>query len=341
MPSRTRPPRGACYGRTVSLRTVFASLACVIASVPLAASAQSTPERGWALDRYDPAPAGDRSLLAEHPRYARRWDAAASLTFELGTSTLRVQRTYADTHTDHVAVLSSMLVAQLNAAASFAGRVGVDVSLPISLAQDGSEALLGTIVLAPASGVAAGDLRLGGRVRLVGFASRDPFSVHLGAWVWLPTGSRVNNTGDGVVRASPRVVLAGAAGVVRWSLTTSLMFRRPIDALNVAVGTELRFTGGVSFDVWQGRMRVGPEAYVVTPIRDVPEGAASAAFAQGQWGAELLLGAHVALPSGLSLDLGGGMGFDRGVGVPGARAALGVSWRGSSVSNEPAAVSER
>ncbi len=325
---RSRGVRAVIASRAMTLRTASVTLAAVLLA-PAAARAQSGVESGWALDRFDTAPAGDGTFLAEHPRYARRWGWAAALTTEYAASPLTLRRQYADGHVVDTRVVSSMLVARLGASATFVGRVGVDFELPISLYQSGSEALLGTIVLAP-SGASVGDTRLGARVRLFGRASRDPFSLHLGAWLWLPTGSRAGNTGDGAVRAEPRLIMAGSAGIFRWSVVGAVMFRREVDALNVAVGRELRITAAATFGLLDNKLRVGPEGYVVTPIRTLPDGSATAAFSSGQWGIEALLGAQLTLREGLHLGAGVGVGFQESVGVPAARLALSLTWRPAS-----------
>lgn len=309
----------------MSLRTASATFAALLC-VPSVALAQTSVEAGWALDRFDPAPAGDGTFLAEHPRYSRRIDGAVGLTFEHAFSPLTLRREYADTHTTDTRVISAMLVARLGAAVSFLDRVSVDFDLPLSLAQDGAEELLGTVIIAP-GGASFGDARLGARLRLFGHSSRDPFTMHLGAWAWLPTGSRTNNTGDGSFRAEPRIIFAGAAGPMRWSLTTAVMFRREFNALNVAMGRELRITAGLSFGLWRNRVRVGPEAYVVTPLRALPDGTATAAFAAGQWGIEALLGAQVGVVRGVFLGALASMGMQQSVGVPAARVGLTLTWR--------------
>lgn len=333
-----RLERGVCAviaSRAMTLRTATVTLAALLLA-PAAARAQATVESGWALDRFDTAPAGDGTFLAEHPRYARRWGWAAGLTMEYAAAPLTLQRQYADGHVVDSRVVASMLVAHLGASVTFVGRVGIDFELPISLYQAGSEALLGTIVLAP-SGASVGDTRLGARVRLFGRASRDPFTMHLGAWMWLPTGSRSGNTGDGAVRVEPRLILAGAAGIFRWSVVGAVMFRRDFDALNVAIGRELRITAAATFGLLGNKLRVGPEAYVVTPIRSLPDGSATAAFSSGQWGIEALLGAQLAVHEGLYLGAAAGMGLQEAVGVPSARLALSLTWRPASDGGESAA----
>ena len=311
----------------MTLRTACVALLALL-SLPSIARAQSAVGSGWALDRFDPAPQGEGFLLAEHPRYARAWGLALGATLEVAAAPLVLQRQYADRHFEEIPIVSSMFVAHLGASASFAGRFGADFALPIALAQTGNEALLGTVVLAPASGASVGDARLGGRVRIVGRAGVDAFSLHAGVWLWLPTGSRAGNTGDGALRVEPRIIAAGAVGIVRWSLTGGVRVRRAFDALNVVLGPELRLTAAVGVELLRGRLRVGPEAYLVSPLGKLPDGVSSAFFASGQWGLEALLGAHVALPGGLLVGVGGGVGFERSVGVPAARFALSFTWRG-------------
>ena len=318
------------------VKRASAALVGFVAASTLAAeaSAQSVPGLGWALDRFDPAPAGDGMLIAEHPRYARAWDMAASLALEYAVRPLELRRQFADTHIERRDVVAGMFVGQATVAGSFVGRVGVDLSLPLSLVQTGEPALLGSVVLAPADSVVLGDVRLGARVRLFGRAGTSPISLHAGVWVWLPTGSRKGNTSDGAARVEPRVIVAGTAGLVRWSLTTAVLVRREVEGLNLAVNHELRFTGGVTFGLVGGRVRLGPEFYVFTPLASLPDRAGSAVFASGQWGMEALLGGHVGLGAGLTASLGGGFGIERGGGVPAGRVIATLTWRGAPSRNE-------
>jgi OmpA-OmpF porin, OOP family len=313
----------------VNLRSMILC-AMVMCAVPSLASAQAIVESGWALDRYNPAPAGERFAIAEHPVYARRWDVNAALTFEYARSPLTVSRQYADLQVRSVSVVGSMLVTHLAASASFMNRFGVDVQLPLSLAQIGSEALLGNVALAPASEVAVGDLRLGARVRVLGDSMTSPVSVHLGVWGWVPSGSRIDNTGDGQFRFEPRVILSGSADVFRWSLVANVSLRRGFEAANVAVGNEARVTAAAGVDLLRNKLRVGVESYVFTSLGSVPGTTTRAFFAPGHWGGETMGTANVLLNDGVSFGIGAGFGFERGVGVPTGRAMLMVSWHGTS-----------
>ncbi|MFO0604855.1 MAG: hypothetical protein U0324_16860 [Polyangiales bacterium] len=298
-------------------------------AAPCLAAAQSSPALGWAIERHDPPPAGDGTLAVDHPRYARGWDLAGRVELGHAFTPLQLRRTYADTHVERRDVISGMTTATLDASASFAGRASVDFSLPVSLSQTGEAALLGVLVVAPADGPVVGDARVGGRVRIVGRAGLEPFSLHVGAWLWFPTGSRRGNTTDGSVRFEPRLIAAGSAGVVRWSFVAGVRFRRDVEGLNLAVGHELHLRAGATAALFGNVLRVGPELTVVTPLVTLPDGTASAAFAAGQWGMEALLGAHVALGRGFTASAGGGFGVERGGGTPAGRALVSLTWRGS------------
>lgn len=296
--------------------------------LPTVSAAQGAPALGWALDRYDPSPAGDGMLVGEHPRYTRGWDLAGRVLVEHAFFPLQLRRVYADTHVDRRDVISGMTVVTLDASASFLGRASVDFLLPVSLHQSGEQALLGVVVVAPAGGPVVGDARIGGRVRILGRAANDPFSLHVGAWLWFPTGSRKGNTTDGSARFEPRVIAAGSAGILRWSFVTGLRLRRDVEGLNLAVGHELHLRAAATFALLRGLLRVGPEVQLVTPLVSLPDGTASAAFASGQWGMEALLGAHLALARGFSVSAGGGFGVERGGGTPAGRAIVSLTWRG-------------
>ena len=61
-----------------------------------AARAQPAAPQGWALDRFEPAPAGDPFFLAEHPWYSSTRILAAALVLEHALSPLALRREYAD-----------------------------------------------------------------------------------------------------------------------------------------------------------------------------------------------------------------------------------------------------
>lgn len=303
------------------------------AIIPSRSVAQSVARTGWALDRFSPVPVGDRFFLTDHPRYAAHWSLAASVTTEHAFDPLRVHQVYAgdrdsvgSTRESVASVVAGMTVSHFNLHASFLRRVGATLSLPVSWAQSGQEVPLGTTNLGPEPGVAVGDFRAGVRVRVYGEADRTPFSVHLGANVWFASGRRDTNMGDESARAESRVVLAGRVGMVRWSWSLAFAYRKAVNALNVAIGPELRTSASGGVVLLRGRLVIGPEVSLYTPVRDLPSRGGTAFFAQGQWGAELFAGAHWNFFDGLTLGLGGGAGFERAHGTPAGRLVASLEW---------------
>jgi hypothetical protein len=154
-----------------------------------------------------------------------------------------------------------------------------------------------------------------------GDAARDPISLHLGALLWVPTGSPGDNTGDGAARVEGPVVLAGRIARVARSAGVGVHLRGAVSALNLAVGDELRATAAVGVSLLGDRLGVGPEASAFTSIGELPRGRGNAAFVRGQWGAEVLLGARWRVADPVQVGLAGGLGLGDGYGVPEARAA--------------------
>ncbi len=310
------------------------SLALVVAllgsALPSVASAQTVT--GWALDRYEPTTIGDVFFMAEHPWYSSTRTFSVGLIGDYAVNPLVLRQEFmgagGTTTTTTTNVISGQLQAHLGVAVSFLDRIGIGLSLPLSLSQSGDGSPAGTTAIAPASGVAVGDLRIGARVRLVGHADRDPISLHLGANLWAPIGDRANNTGDGSVRFEPRLTLAGRASIIRWSFGAAFQIRGALDAVNLAIGNELRFNAAIGFVADEGRLTIGPEAYVATSIRDLPSavGQGSSAFETGQWGGELILGAHYTIADTVQVGLGGGVGLERGYGIPAGRGLLSVAY---------------
>jgi outer membrane protein OmpA-like peptidoglycan-associated protein len=301
------------------------------------ASAQTLA--GWALDRYEPSAPGDAFFLAELPWYRGARTVAVGLTLDYAANPLGLRIPRDGLPPVDQAVVSGMLTGHLGVAFAPLDRLGIHLSFPVALAQSGSAIPSGAGNLGPSMGVAPGDLRAGLRVRLVGDAERDPWSLHLGALLWIPTGSPADNTGDGSFRFEPRVVLAGRASRLRWSMGAGLHLRSAVSALNLAVGHELRVTAALGLALLRDRLHVGPEASLFSSVRDLPSGRGSAAFKPGQWGVEVMLGARWRVADAVQVGLAGGIGIGEGYGVPEGRALLSLVY--APVSRPSAARRER
>ena len=296
------------------------------------AEAQTASNSGWALNRYEPAPMGDAFFLAEHPWYSSTRVFSVGLYGDYANNPLRLDITNNGTGSTEVRDdITGMFVMHVGAQVSFLDRVGIHLSLPVSLTQNGTGAAnVGASVTAvgPADGPAIADLRAGLRLRIFGHADRDPFSLHIGANFWAPIGSRASNTGDEDFRIEPRLTLAGRGGPVRWSLSGSFIVRSEREVTNLVFGNELRLTAGIGLVFANERFMIGPEGYFVTPIRDIPTslGGGSALFAKNQSGGEIYLGASYLIADAIRVGVAAGPGIGTGPGIPDVRALFNISY---------------
>ncbi|MEZ4394184.1 MAG: OmpA family protein [Polyangiales bacterium] len=285
-----------------------------------AASAQQAG--GWALDRYDAPFGGDLTLVADTPWYTG--DASfllrAALTADYAYRPLVLRGRSNDT-----VLIEHMVVAHAQVAVAFADRVGLSLTLPVSLLQSGN-AVSGLPIPQAASGVAASDLRLAARVRLVGHADQDPFSFHFGVSGYIPgLSSRADNTSDEAFRLRVGVTAAGAAGAARWSLSagTHLRFADLVVSAGgaspgVSVAHELFVNGALYLVGAAGRFMIGPEFSLATPF--------SQAFQNENVHAEVLLAARVFFTPDWSLGAAVGPGLTQGAGTPAVRALLQIGY---------------
>jgi outer membrane protein OmpA-like peptidoglycan-associated protein len=281
------------------------------------ARAQSAPPTGWALNRFEPAPAGERFFAAQHPTYGGGAVVPRfGLTFDYAHNPLIVRDR---TQGTSASVLRAMLVGHLQAGLVFDDRFNVHLSLPISLLQDGPAPNLTGVSAAAAP--APGDVRFGARVRVFGQAETRPFSVHVGGEVFLPATlfgtALTDNVSDGNIRGRAYVVLAGRVGAVRWSATGGY-HGRPETATfgGRSVASEAFATAGLAWVSAGGKLSLGPEAYLSAPVGGAASGVSS----------ELIVGAHYHFTDALSVGVGAGPGLTAGLGTPTFRGLASVTW---------------
>jgi OOP family OmpA-OmpF porin len=331
----------------VAQRRNFRRLLAVatFAAAGLCATTASAQDRaGWALNRFEPAPTGDAFFTAEHPWYSQTRRFAVGLFGDYAINPLRVVRidsgTGAETGSD---AITGMFVLHVGAQVSFLDRLGIHLSLPVSLSQSGTSTGLAPLV-GPADGPAIGDLRAGLRARIFGHADRDVFSAHLGVNVFAPIGTRAANTGDETLRVEPRLTLAGRGGPIRWSLTGAFQVRSNVDVLNLALGNDLRLSAAVGLVLADERLTIGPEVHFFTPLRSYTDAQTmrfaslqgdSPTFDPVQSGGEVYLGASYLVADALRVGVAGGPGFMQGAGVPTGRVLLQVAY--APITREPVA----
>lgn len=307
--------RGARSGGT---SLVAAALCVAGAAAPVPARAE-----GWALDRYEPSPAGDLFLSAALPWYDSERRFAVAVVADYAHRPLRLER---DGEPDE-AVVDHMLVLHLQGQIALFERVGVELSAPVSMVQSGAPFAMRTRALGAYGDPVAGDLRAGLRVRLFGDAARDAVSLHVGGQLhmgFVPVNDGDHNVTDEGARGRLFVTAAGRAGRVQWSSTAGYHVRPRTLTPQAEVDDDVYLSGGVAHELLDGALVVGAEVFAAI----VP--------ATGDVNAEVLGEAHVRLADVLQVSAGVGTGMGAGPGTPTVRALARVSYAHA----EPAPVEE-
>jgi OOP family OmpA-OmpF porin len=342
-------PRPRTLAQRAYARSRARSLSVLIALGASAAASRSDAQiTGWALDRFEPAPAGDAFFTTTHPRSSR--DSAGSihvgLMLDYGLRPLVFTNSAPPAGGDPTTgVLDHMLVLRAQASAEVFRRVGLDMDLPFAVPVGGGSSLVPLIVQGGVrDGLAVGDPRFGLRLRIAGEADRTPISVYLGAqgfFGFLRSSTRQQFVTDEAFRGRLYLSLAGRGGPVRWSLTTGYHARPRLDIASMLdptssggpiVASELFASAGVAYTLLGDRLSFGVEGWVQTPAERM--------FARSNVAAEVMATGRFKPASWVELALGVGPGLTRAVGTPTVRAVFSatfLAFDGASVPRRSAA----
>ncbi len=281
------------------LRALAAATLCATAS---GASAQAY--KPFALQSYDPPPAGDRFLALRSPDVPDGLDLRAGLVLSWASHplVLRVDGTVPSGGE----IVQRQFWSFLQVAGGFFGRVLVDVSLPVALYQSGSQPLADLPQVASAG---VGDLTVGARLRL---PSLGPVRTALAASIMLPTGSTAAFASDGAPRVGISAVGGGEWGQLDYGAEFGLLWRSRRDGALPATGPGLSWRLGAAWR--QGSWRFGPELYG----RYQFEGAVVSP-------AEYLVAAHRRIGA-WEASLGAGGQFDHAAGAAPLRVVARATW---------------
>lgn len=191
-----------------------------VALLTLAASARAARDGAaqtapLALNRFDPAPAGDRMFGVPSPFAAGHPGLHVMLLGDYAHNPLVIARQ--STGEVVSAVVAHQLFLHLDATLSLWNRLAINVDVPVAVFQAGDSPNLAGQSYASPSSAQFGDLRLGLRVRLFG-EYHDAFQIGIGGSVWLPTGAGDSFVSDKKVRGLPQLLLGGRTDRVVWSL---------------------------------------------------------------------------------------------------------------------------
>jgi OOP family OmpA-OmpF porin len=293
------------------------------------ASAQIT---GWALDRFEPAPAGDAFFTTSHPRAPRDSSGTlhVGLTADYALRPLVFNRP-AGSRDPGFGIVDHFVVFHAQAAAEVFQRLHLDLDLPFAATISSSAPGLTAIVQGGVrEGLAVGDPRFGLRLRLAGQADRDPLSVYFGAqgfFGFLLSARRTQFVTDEAFRGRLYLALAGRGGPIRWSFTAGYHARPRLDigaafdptiTDGPVVASEIFANAGVAWTFFMDRASVGLEASLQTPAERM--------FARSNVAAEVMATGRIKPASWVELGLGLGPGLSRAVGTPAFRAVFSATF---------------
>jgi outer membrane protein OmpA-like peptidoglycan-associated protein len=290
-----------------------AALAAVGASLPAPARAQAQPP--LALDRFDPAPAGDRMFGVQSPFVAGHLTPHVSLLGDYAHNPL-VLRTTSDGKSVG-AVVSSQLFLHLNASLALWNRVNVNLDVPVALFQAGDDPSGGGLRFTSPKKAQFGDLRAGLRVRILGDYD-DMFQLAVGGYVWFPTGASDGYVGDGKVRGMPQLIVGGRGDRLVWSFAGGPQLQSGVTFAGVAQGTLIKLGGGAGVLLGEKRrLQIGPEvSFALTPD----------GIGKRTTNAEVLVDVRYRVFDDVELGVGAGPGIGGGIGTPDLRAVGMISY---------------
>ena len=292
------------------------------ASMAAALSAAAGPARAQlALDRFEPAPAGDRFFGVPSPYAAGDLTPHVMALLDYAHNPLVLKTVPANTSVG--SVVKNQLYLNLDGGLSLWNRLFLDVDVPIALAQSGdsptgvSASGVMTSFKSPSS-AQFGDVRLGARVRIWG-EYWDPFQIAVGGYVWLPTGAKDSFVSTGQVRGLPQLILGGrAAERVVWTAALGPEIQGASTFAGVGQGTMFRWGAGVGVLLLQNRhLQIGPEIYGDIVPRDLQKRTTNA---------ELLVDVRYRVIDDLELALGAGPGLTSGIGTPDFRGIFSIAY---------------
>src|SRR3954451_19570994 len=239
-----------------------------VPALALFAVTSSAKAEGLALNRFDPAPAGDRMFGVPSPFAAGHLTPHVMLLADYAHNPLKLHSVPSDT--DQGAIVANQLFLHLNAGFALWHRVNLDISVPLAVFQNGDDPTAGGQAFSSPNSAQLGDLRFGLRVRLLG-EYHDPFQLAVGGYVWVPTGANDSYVSSGAVRGLPQLLLGGRIDErLVWSAAAGPQIQGTSTFANVDQGTMFKWGAGFGFLLLENRhLQIGPEAYGAVTLRDV------------------------------------------------------------------------
>jgi OOP family OmpA-OmpF porin len=295
------------------------AVALTLAAAPAAAQ---TVAEGFAVNRFSPSERGSDWFALDSLDLRGHLRPALGVLLDFAWKPLVIYDTDAqgDLGEERVRLVESQLHLHLGGSLTLRDRARLAVNLPVAVHASGEAGSLDGIDYRPPDGMALGDVRFGGDVRIVGRYG-DPVTLGVGAQLSFPTGNREKYAGDDHVRANLHVALAGEAGSLAWAARLGGDYRGLADSVDgSALGSELFFGAALGVRALERRLLLGAELYGATVVSD-----GDSFFARRTTPVEGLLGAHYRAGA-VHAAVGVGRGFTTAFGSPALRVLGLLEW---------------
>ena len=301
------------------------ALGGILGALLLTAPSARAQNQGFDINRFQPTPAGEWSFMVDHPWFSKTRFFAAGITLDYAHNPLL----YATSDRNGqffttTSIVTHQLIGSLDLAGSFLDRVNIAVSIPLTLLESGEPA----VGVAPIDGVSIRDPSASLIVRLYGQPDKSPFSISIGATVWVPLRSFVDSlpstASDLDTRVLPKLVLGGLSHHVRWSLVGAFLYR-PSARLSASFGPEGNVTDhsvqfGAAIAYASTHFAIGPEVRLNTIVTN------GQAFGRNYTSLEALIGAHYNIADQVQIGAAVGLGALREPGTPDVRALFRLAY---------------
>jgi outer membrane protein OmpA-like peptidoglycan-associated protein len=281
-------------------------------AMPLTA-ARAAP--GVALDQYRAPALSSDGFATARPEVGPHLQFEARLSLDYAHDPLVFENTKGSQQSEHVALVSDQLVAQLGVSLALIDHLLVFASLPINLVMEGTP--LGS--QPTATGFGAGDLGAGVRGLLVRGAA-GALGLELSGT--LPTGADSSHApavaGDAGPTLSPALLGEALLGPVRVSASAGLRIRKTVMLAGTRFANQVTYALAFSVPLAADVLRAQAELFGSTLSSDAGLRQTSPL--------EALLGLKLRPNDGWAFGLSGGMGLVRGYGTPDLRLIAQLAW---------------
>jgi OmpA-OmpF porin, OOP family len=297
---------------------------------PWSSAAAQTTERGFALDRFEPAERGSEWFVLDTLDLRGKARPALGLVLDYG------YKPYVLVNPDgseNTSIVADQLLVHVGGSIVLWSRLRLGLNIPIAMTEGGSES--GGVVagqrVVGATGGGFGDVRLAADVRLLG-AYGTPFSLAAGARLWIPTGDSTRFLGDGELRVGPQLLAAGEIDAFVYAASLGVTYRANSSGFaGHPTGSEAAFGAAIGLRALRKKLVVGPEIWGSTVLAggDAVFGARTTPLA-------LLVGAHYSAGD-FRFGAGAGPGLSHAAGTPVFRALASLEYAPAFVEVVPPA----